>query len=169
MAAGVDEIAHLPPVGVPIAAEDAMLAAKRRIIVDTTYLDAVPSLIRMKVVREADVRATEAANMKVLLQKGVTLAIGSDDVSDTSIKEIEYLQTLGVLDNLALLRMWSETTPRIIFPKRQIGALREGFEASFLALEGDPLKDFHNVRRIKVRFKQGFLLEPETEGAGVRR
>jgi hypothetical protein len=143
--------------------------AKRRIVVDTTYLDAVPSLIRMKVVREADVRATEAANMKVLLQKGVTLAIGSDDVSDTSIKEIEYLQTLGVLDNLTLLRMWSESTPRTIFPKRQIGALREGFEASFLVLEGDPLKDFNNVRRIKMRFKQGFLLEPEKEEPGARR
>src|SRR5204863_103068 len=58
------------------------------------------------------------------------------------------------------LRMWSETTPGTIFPKRQIGALREGFEASFLALEADPVKDFRNVRRIKVRFKQGFLLEP---------
>ena len=120
----------------------------------------VPSLIRMQVVREVNVRATEAANLKILVQNGVQLAIGSDDVSDTSIKEVEYLQTLGMLDNLTLLRMWSETTPGTIFPKRQIGALREGFEASFLALEADPVKDFRNVRRIKVRFKQGFLLEP---------
>jgi len=103
------------------------------------------------------------------VQNKVPLAIGSDDVTDTSIKEIEYLQTLGMLDNLTLLRMWSETTPRTIFPNRQIGALREGFEASFLALEGDPLKDFHNVRRIKVRFKQGFLFEPNREEIGVPR
>jgi len=170
VSAGVDEIAHLPPVGdVPIAVADARLAAKHRIVVDTTYLNAVPSLIRLQVVREGNVRATEAANLKLLVQNGVPLAIGSDDVSDTSIKEIEYLQTLGVLDNLTLLRMWSETTPRTIFPKRQIGALREGYEASFLALEGDPLKDFRNVRRIKVRFKQGFLLEPQRGETGVRR
>jgi imidazolonepropionase-like amidohydrolase len=65
-----------------------------------------------------------------------------------------------MIDNLGLLRMWSYTTPRSIFPDRQIGALDEGFEASFVALEGDPLKDFGNVRRIKFRFKQGVLLAP---------
>jgi hypothetical protein len=30
-----------------------------------------------------------------------------------------------------------------------------GYEASFLALEGDPLDDWRNTRRIKLRFKQG--------------
>jgi imidazolonepropionase-like amidohydrolase len=90
----------------------------------------------------------------------VTLAIGSDDATDTSVKEVEFLQSLGVVDNLALLRMWSYTTPRSIFPGRQIGALDEGFEASFVALDGDPVKAFGNVRRIKFRFKQGVLLAP---------
>lgn len=160
--AGVDEIAHLPTVGsVPIAVADAVLAAKSGITVVTTYFRAVPTLIRMQVVREGDVRATAAANLKILLQNGVKLAVGSDAINDTSINEIEYLQSLGVLDNLTLLKMWSETTPRTIFPNRQIGALAEGFEASFLALEGDPLKDFHNVREIRIRFKQGLLLDPQ--------
>jgi imidazolonepropionase-like amidohydrolase len=48
----------------------------------------------------------------------------------------------------------------MIFPKRRIGVLREGYEASFLALEGNPLEDLRNVRKIKVRFKQGMVLEP---------
>jgi imidazolonepropionase-like amidohydrolase len=56
--------------------------------------------------------------------------------------------------------MWTETTPKTIFPKREIGALKEGYEASFLALEGNPLEDLQNVRKIKLRFKQGVLLEP---------
>jgi hypothetical protein len=29
-----------------------------------------------------------------------------------------------------------------------------------LALEGNPLEDLRNVRKIKLRFKQGVLLEP---------
>ncbi|MGH9844565.1 MAG: hypothetical protein ACREEM_38075 [Blastocatellia bacterium] len=45
-------------------------------------------------------------------------------------------------------------------PQRKIGALSEGYEASFLAWEGNPLEDLQNVRRIKLRFKQGVLLEP---------
>jgi len=37
---------------------------------------------------------------------------------------------------------------------------REGYEASFLALEGNPIEDLRNLHRIKLRFKQGVLLEP---------
>ncbi len=160
VSAGVDEIAHLPSVGGPIAAADAVLAARKKIVVDTTSLNSVPSLIRLNVVSQTQVRETVIANFKLLLKAGVTLAIGSDDPTDTSVKEVEFLQSLSVVDNLALLRMWSYTTPRGIFPGRQIGTLDEGFEASFVALDGDPVKDFGNVRRIKFRFKQGMLLAP---------
>ena len=143
-----------------ISAEDARLAAKRRVVVNTTSALPVPSLIRMGTVIESDVRKTEAANLKLLIENGVTLAIGSDDPTDTSGKEVEYLRRLGVFDNLSLLKLWTETTAQTMFPKRQIGALREGYEASFLGLAGDPLTDFENVRRIRIRFKQGFVLEP---------
>ncbi len=50
VSAGVDEIAHLPSVGGPIAAADAERAAQKKIVVDTTALNSVPSLIRSKVV-----------------------------------------------------------------------------------------------------------------------
>lgn len=160
LAAGVDVIAHIPAAGAkPIDIEDAKLAASRRIPVVTTCLDAVPSLIRMGVIQESDVRKMIIANLKVLYGNGVTLAIGSDNVDDNSVKEIFYLKQLGVFDNLTLLKMWSETTPQTIFPKRKIGALKEGYEASFLALEGNPIEDFNNITKIKYRFKQGVLMK----------
>jgi imidazolonepropionase-like amidohydrolase len=56
--------------------------------------------------------------------------------------------------------MWIETTPQSIFPERKIGALNDGYEASFLALEGNPLQDWKNTQRIRVRFKQGFIIQP---------
>jgi hypothetical protein len=34
-------------------------------------------------------------------------------------------------------------------------ACPEGYEASFLALGGNPLDDWRNIRRIRLRFKQG--------------
>ena len=101
--------------------------------------------------------------MKLLHENGVLLAIGSDNPTDSSVGEIQYLQKLGIFDNLTLLKMWTETTAKAIFPKRKIGALKEGYEASFLALEGNPLEDLQNVRRIKFRLKQGFLLGPHIE------
>ncbi len=56
--------------------------------------------------------------------------------------------------------MWTEMTAQAIFPQRKIGALREGYEASFLALAGNPLEDWQDVGKVKVRFKQGLFLEP---------
>lgn len=162
VAAGVDEIVHLPLTGLtPIAVEDAKLAAKRGITVITTC--GIVRTLPPQVLSKADlpqVLKIQLANLKLLQEHGVALAIGSDNVSDSSIREFEYLQGLGVFDKLTLLKMWTETTAKTIFPKRKIGALREGYEASFLALEGNPLEDWQNVRKIKLRFKQGFLLEP---------
>jgi imidazolonepropionase-like amidohydrolase len=54
--------------------------------------------------------------------------------------------------------MWCETTAAAIFPQRKIGHLKEGYEASFLVLSGDPLADFTNVQKIELRIKQGELL-----------
>jgi imidazolonepropionase-like amidohydrolase len=51
-------------------------------------------------------------------------------------------------------------TPRIIFPGRKIGALQEGYEASFLAPGGNPIEDLNNVNNIRLRFRQGFVLKP---------
>ena len=45
--------------------------------------------------------------------------------------------------------------PKTIFPERKIGHLAEGFEASFLVLEGNPLEEFDHVKDITMRFKQG--------------
>jgi imidazolonepropionase-like amidohydrolase len=54
--------------------------------------------------------------------------------------------------------MWSVTTPRAIFPKRSIGELRDGYEASFLVLRADPLADIAATRAIALRVKKGVRL-----------
>jgi len=144
------------PSYVPISVTDAKLAAERGIVVITTAASALrsPEAVR------AALKPEQAANLKLLRENGVQLAVGSDNPADSSVIEADYLQRLGVFDNLALLKLWTETTAKTIFPKRKIGALSEGYEASFLALEGNPLEDWQNIRKIRLRFKQGDLLEP---------
>jgi imidazolonepropionase-like amidohydrolase len=101
----------------------------------------------------------QSASLRTLIDSGVALAIGSDNVGDSSVLEAEHLQSLGVVDELALLKLWTEDTPKAIFPQRRIGFLRDGYEASFLALEGNLLEDWRNIRRIKLRFKQGLEVQ----------
>lgn len=110
------------------------------------------------------VEKAQLANLKLLHENKVRLAIGSDNTGDTSWNEITYLRELGIFDDRTLLKMWTETTPRAIFPDRKIGRLADGYEANFLVLEADPLADLANVKKIKYRFRQGVLLEPSAAG-----
>jgi imidazolonepropionase-like amidohydrolase len=166
---GVDEVAHLPPLperpvpgrtqnetDAPLSLQDVELAAQRHLVVVTTLSLA---LNRPEATR-GPWRERQKASLDLLHKAGVPIAIGSDTPADSSVGEIFYVRDLGVLDNLTLLKSWTEITARTIFPGRQIGALRDGYEASFLALEGNPLENFDNVRRIRMRFKQGHLLKP---------
>ena len=158
--AGADEIAHIPLTGVtPIDDEDAELAAKRGVVVDTTCAT-VPRLppFFLPTANLPKVLKAQLADLNILHDHGVKLAIGTDMPSDTSRGEVEYLRTLHVFDDLTLLKMWTETTPQSIFPDRKIGILDDGYEASFLALEGNPLDDWKNSARIRLRFKQGFTI-----------
>jgi imidazolonepropionase-like amidohydrolase len=91
----------------------------------------------------------------LLRKHRVPILIGSDLMGRTAAIEIEALARSGLFSNLELLRMWSVTTPRAIFPSRRIGALQDGYEASFLVLRADPLQDIAATRAIARRVKRG--------------
>lgn len=165
--AGVDEIAHLPGYQIPtlapitayqISNEDARLAARKGVFVVTTtvlsksFHSKDPK--QLKVVQDNQVR-----NLRLLKKNGVKIALGSDTLNATSLAEAMNLYDLKVFDNLTLLKLWCEVTPKTIFPNRNLGLLKDGYEASFLVLEGNPLDDFTNVRRIVSRFKQGEIVK----------
>jgi imidazolonepropionase-like amidohydrolase len=97
-------------------------------------------------------------NLKILAANGVSIVIGADNPADTTSAEASYIKSLGIFDNAAMLRMWGTATPLAVFPDRKIGALKDGYEATFLALDADPLKDWSATERIQIRFKQGSLM-----------
>lgn len=184
--AGVDELAHVPgwllqgpedAVRARLTDEDARLAAEHKIRVVTTAVagQAMPTIgghhshghheghgPGSEMTHNAS--AAEPAshvlrdNLQLLQRAGVTLVIGSDH-ADTSLAEVQHLRTLHLFDNRTLLKMWCEATPAAIFPDRRLGKFAEGYEASFLALAGNPLEDFEQVRAIRYRFKQGVPLD----------
>ncbi len=104
-------------------------------------------------------RATDMQihNIRLLHRHGVRLAIGSDH-AETSLAEALHLHELGLFDNLTLLRLWCEDTPRTILPDRRIGRLDEGYEASLLVLSDNPIEHFQAVTDIVFRMKQGRVL-----------
>lgn len=162
--AGADEIAHLPgytfrpELGVEaykIDEASARKAARNGIVVVTTC---VLSRVYYEKFQEQS-RQIQTHNLKLLHKHGVPIAIGSDVTQSTSLEEAKYLHELGVFDNLTLLKLWSEVTPQSIFPTRKIGKLQPGYESSFLVLGCDPIKKFDCVEDIRLRYKQGRLIE----------
>jgi len=167
IAAGADEIAHLPGSRSVehIDSADATAAAQKGIIVVTTAV-----LIERQKERAADLyplqRQAQIANLKLLRDSGVTLAIGSDEYDDTSVGEVRHLRSLGALTDLELLRMWTQNCARSVFPDRKVGRVEAGYEASFLALDGNPLADWSSLGRIRYRFKDGVpLVVPDARPA----
>ena len=100
-------------------------------------------------------------NIALLHRVGVRVVVGSDH-AETSLAEVMQLHRFHLFDNLTLLKMWCEATPAAIFPDRRIARFEEGYEASFVALAGNPIEDFSQVQAIRRRLKQGVLLDDQT-------
>ena len=165
--AGVDIIAHLPGYGwlgagdsaqyVLDAAAARAAAARGTAVISTLSFgrranaaDRTPAQVRRD--------ALHAHNLRTLAAAGVQVAIGSDNFGATSRSEALYLHDLGVYSNAELLRMWTQVTPRLIFPERRIGSLEDGAEASLLVLDGDPLAHFAHTTRVQFRMMQGRIV-----------
>ena len=184
--AGVDELAHVPGWLIQraddaerarLTEEDARLAADHKVRVVTTSVagQAMPSIgghhqhgshaghgtgqpMKHNALPADAASHVLKDNLHLLQRAGVTLVIGSDH-AETSLAEVLHLSTLHLFDNRTLLKMWCEATPAAIFPARRIGKFAEGYEASFLALAGNPIEDFDQVQAIRRRFKQGVPLD----------
>ena len=158
--AGVKDIAHLPggrgaDSVFLLTATDAANAARRGVTVSTTVVQHRDSALTERLLR-----TQYAKNIDVLRKHGVPLLIGSDLFPGTAATEVAVLARSGLFSNLELLRMWSVTTPQAIFPARRIGGLQDGYEASFLVLRDDPLRDIAATRGITLRVKRGVPIRP---------
>jgi len=171
--AGVDEMAHLPgyyvelndnPRKYELTKEDVQETARRGVWVDVApvawdfFNPQSPSFNAQIKQRTDNVRIR---NLKLLKQYRVKIAFGSDRYGSTPVDDVLYVQRLGVFRNLEMLKVWCEYTPQSIFPNRKIGLLKAGYEASFLVLNGNPLKEFEQVKAIRFRIKQGEIINLE--------
>ena len=94
-----------------------------------------------------------------MLANDVNLIIGSDDPQRTIRAELNLWVGSGAATPLRILKILSENTPKAIYPKRKIGKIEQGFEASFLVLNDDPLANLLKTRVAAFRMKQGVLLK----------
>ena len=182
---GVDAFAHLPGYSfdwtdTPESAkkydptkEDFQAVAKKKIIVIPTlslsmgysYKRKADGNFELDEVRSKQVLARQKRLVQMMVESKVPIALGSDESDGSGTKEIFYIYENKLLNPLKLLQIATET-PKLMFPNRKIGKLKSGYEASFLVLDKNPLKDFETIKNIKMRFKQGQLLDVLTKKVG---
>lgn len=166
VSAGADLIAHMPGTGAGehpnelgryrITAEDARLAARRKVKVITTltWLDELEDRALAKHIESEVI----VPNVRLLKKHGVPLLIGSDAFRETPVRELFILGRMGLFTNAEVLRIATRDTPRAIFPGRKIGGFDDGSEASFLVLDRNPLDDLQAVKGILLMVKRGAIL-----------
>jgi hypothetical protein len=169
VSAGVNQIAHIPGFWPSDEARaekiferyrineaDARLAGERNIQVSTTLSEGL-ELIRDPKSKEFASSLLEVyrSNVSRLKKNNVQLLIGSDRFFFNSQTEGLELVRSKLMSGQEALNAWCKTTPQAIFPERRIGEIRDGYEANFLVLASDPLRDFDAVKEVKLRFKHG--------------
>ena len=173
---GVDGFTHAPGYGWDgrtesepqndLTASDIKLAARKKVVVVPTSQRELPQVTDYDAAgkgtlnRERFERVLKRQKklFNQMHKNGVRLAFGLDNYGTTLMPEIWHFYDNKIFDNLTLLKIAVETTPQAIFPNRKIGRLREGYEASFLVLSGNPLEDFYQIKNINIRFKQGSFI-----------
>lgn len=173
---GVDLIAHMPAawqIGEGtgygeeelepwmLRPEDASVAARNGVAVITTVRPRQPDDPRQGLFDQV-----HRHNLGVLGGAGVQILIGSDGAGADLLAEARYLESLGVMDRTEIFTLLTTLTPRVLFPDRRIGHLRDGWEASFLVLEGDPTTDLGHLDGPSVVVKGGHVLIGVTEEDG---
>jgi hypothetical protein len=152
IAADLARVDPVAPSTSPLRREDARLAAQRGTVVVTTLALSTRSPAPLLPL----IRAAHIASLRTLIDSGVTVAIGSDNISDSSLLEAEHVHSLGVFDALALLKRCTEDTPRAITLILHPDCLRARYQSVSWRMLGPSLTS--DISRI----------EPPVSRSGIR-
>ena len=166
---GVDALAHLPLGNDGISYEEsapftldpetiAEIGNRNLVITPTASLLAedLESFRKDTLQKEINLQRKQ---LKELYEAGAKIALGSDGWSTNPLQEARYLNAYEIFNNKTLLNIWTQDTPKVIFPDRKIGKLQPGYEASFLVLKNNPVENFEAIEKILLSVKQGQILQ----------
>jgi imidazolonepropionase-like amidohydrolase len=100
----------------------------------------------------------EKQAMQWLYKAQVPLCIGGDYYGKTAEVEIDYVIKHNIFTPQQLLHIYCRITAQQIFPNRKIGLLQEGYEASFLILNNNPLLKIEEIKNIQHRIRKGVYI-----------
>jgi imidazolonepropionase-like amidohydrolase len=168
---GVDVLAHLPGYGwdgTDESEEKMCITEADVVLLKTAGITVIPTLNldgTKKYDSAGNTTTTPALYEKalsyqrkivsLLIKNSVPIALGADYYGNTVKPEIDKIIKYQLMTPGQLIHAWSTVTTQSIFPNRKLGLIAEGYEASFLVLNENPLKNSEVLHSINFGIKRG--------------
>jgi imidazolonepropionase-like amidohydrolase len=99
--------------------------------------------------------------LKVLHHNGITIVPGTDDFPGFALhRELELYAQAG-LTNAEVLKAATLTSAKVAGKDAELGTVEVGKKANLILVDGDPLKNISDIRKVELTIKGGNLYEPK--------
>ncbi len=111
---------------------------------DSVYRAAVPAMMKM---------------LKMLYDAGVTIVPGTDGPAGFALhRELELYSAAGIPNN-EVLRIATIGAARVLGKQETMGSIKAGKLADMIVVDGDPVKNMSDIRRVVMTMKDGVIFE----------
>ena len=119
---------------------------------EAAYREALPALLAL---------------IKALHDAGVPILAGTDAMAGYSLHHELAMYAKAGISNADLLRIATLTPAEVMGVTRDLGSIAPGRYADMVLIDGDPLKDITDTRKIDLVFKGGKRYEPKALEAAI--
>ncbi len=105
-------------------------------------------------------------SFSIAVKSGVTIGMGGDVgvfPHGENVLEMELMAEYGGMKAIDILKAATTVNAKALHMENEIGAIRPGWKADLMAIEGDPLKNLSDLRKVKFVMKDGVIYRDETE------
>lgn len=99
--------------------------------------------------------------LKALHAEGIVVLPGTDDFPGFALHRELELHSLAGIPNADVLRAATLMSAKVAGKDRQLGTVEVGKQANLILVDGDPLKNISDVRKVELTMKNGNLYEPK--------
>jgi hypothetical protein len=113
---------------------------------------------------ESDYRAsfdTMLKMIKVMHQAGITIVPGTDDFPGFALHRELELYALAGISNADVLKSATIVSARVAGREKDLGSVEAGKKANLVLIDGNPLQNISDIRKVALTFKGGNMYEPK--------
>lgn len=98
--------------------------------------------------------------LKMLHDNGITILPGTDDAAGFALHRELELYTMAGIPSKDVLKMATYGSAKAAGLDNELGTIEVGKRANLALIDGDPIKDISNIRRVELTVRNGNIYDP---------